>query len=143
MQTDTSQRNKSLWCDYHKDHKHETNRCQSLKFLVKKLIKAGYLRRYIRELDHGVVSGQATNKIIADATIPSESKPAINYIMGSPSHETDKCQSLKFLVKKLIKAGHLKRYIIELNHGVVSGQAANKIIANATIPSESKPVITI
>ena len=51
IQTDLSQRNKSLWCDYHKDHGHETDKCQSLKFLEEKMIKTGHLMRYIREID--------------------------------------------------------------------------------------------
>ena len=41
--------------------------------------------RYIRELDHGVESGQAANRITTDVIIPSESIPAINYILGGPS----------------------------------------------------------
>ena len=57
IQTDPSQRNKFLWCDYHRDHEHETNRCRSLKFMAEKLIKARHLRRYVREPDHGVESG--------------------------------------------------------------------------------------
>ena len=32
------QRNWSLRCDYHRDHDHETNHCQGLKFLVERLI---------------------------------------------------------------------------------------------------------
>ena len=35
-------------------------------------------------------------------------------------YETDRCRSLKFLVEKLIKVGHLKRYIREINNGVES-----------------------
>ena len=61
--------------------------CRSLKFLVEKLIKVGHLRRYTRELDHGVESGQVVDKITAGATVPSESTPAINYIMGGPSDD--------------------------------------------------------
>ena len=57
IQTDPAQRNKSLRCDYHRDHGHETNRCRSLKFLVEKLIKAGHLRRYLKEEDQGEESG--------------------------------------------------------------------------------------
>ena len=46
MRAGPDQRNRSLRCDYHRDHGHETNHCQSLKFLVEKLIRAGHLRRY-------------------------------------------------------------------------------------------------
>ena len=49
MRVNPDQCNQSLRCDYHRDHEHETNRCQSLKFLVEKLIRARHLRRYIRE----------------------------------------------------------------------------------------------
>ena len=34
IQTDPSQRNKSIQCDYHRDHGHEADRCRSLKFFV-------------------------------------------------------------------------------------------------------------
>ena len=65
IQRDPSQRNKSLRCDYHKDHGHETDRCQSIKFMVEKFIKVGHLRRYVREPDHGVESRQAVDRITA------------------------------------------------------------------------------
>ena len=41
IQTDPSQRNKSLWCDYHIDHGHETNICRSLKFFCGKSYQSG------------------------------------------------------------------------------------------------------
>ena len=63
IQADHSQRNKSLQCGYHRDHGHKTDRCRSLKFLVEKLIKAGHLRRYVKEVDHREESGQATDRI--------------------------------------------------------------------------------
>ena len=53
IQTDPAKRNKSLRCDYHRDHGHETDRCRSLKFIVEKLIKARHLKRYLREVDQG------------------------------------------------------------------------------------------
>ena len=87
IQTDLSQRNKSLRCDYHRDHGYETDRCRSLKFLVEKLIKEGHLRRYIIEPDHGVELGQAANRIIASATIRTKSRLAINYILGGSSND--------------------------------------------------------
>ena len=47
MRVGPDQCNRSLRCDYHRDHGHETNHCQSLKFLVERLIRAGHLRRYL------------------------------------------------------------------------------------------------
>ena len=79
-----TRKKKSLRCDYHKDHGHEIDSCSSLKFLVEKLIKMGHLRRYIREPDHEVESGQAADRFIVNTTILLESRLAINYILGSP-----------------------------------------------------------
>ena len=82
---DPSQKKKSLRCDYHKDHRHETERCRSLKFMMEKLIKVGHLRRYIREIDHGVESGQAVDRVTVSVAAQSEFRPAINHILGGPS----------------------------------------------------------
>ena len=85
IQTDPSQRNKSLQCNYHRDHGHDTNRYRSLKFMVEKLITARHLGRYIREIDHELLSGQAMDRVTAAAASSSESRSAINYILGGPS----------------------------------------------------------
>ena len=82
IQTNPSQRNKSLWCNYHRDRGHETNWYRSLKFLVENFIKVRHLRRYIREPNHGVESGQVVDRITAGAIVPSKPKLAINYILG-------------------------------------------------------------
>ena len=55
--TDSSQRNKSLQCNYHRYHGYETKNCRSQKFLVEKLIKARHFKRYIKEPDHEVELG--------------------------------------------------------------------------------------
>ena len=47
IQSDPEQCDQSLRCDYHRDHGHETNKCQTLKFLVERVIQAGHLIRYI------------------------------------------------------------------------------------------------
>ena len=72
---------------------------------MENLIKVGHLRRYIRELDHGVESGQAVNKIIAGTAVSSESRPTINYILGGPS---DDQYQLKRQQKKLLRAATVK-----------------------------------
>ena len=48
MRAGPDQCNRSLRCEYHRDHGHETNHCQSLEFLIENLIRAGHLRRYLR-----------------------------------------------------------------------------------------------
>ena len=72
---------------------------------MEKLIKAGHLRRYIRELDHWLESRQAKDRITAGATILSESRPAINYILGSAFD--DQYQS-KRQQRKLLRAATVK-----------------------------------
>ena len=85
---DPSQRKKkSLRCGYHIDHRLETDKCRSQKFLVEKLIKVGHLRRYVKEVDHGDEIGKVTDKITVGVVIPSESRPAINYILGGQSDD--------------------------------------------------------
>ena len=87
IQTDPSQRNRSLRYDYHNDHGHEIDRCRSLKFLVEKLIKAGHLRRYIREIDQGPEPRKDADKIIAGVVAPPKSRPTINYILSGTSND--------------------------------------------------------
>ena len=65
MRAGPDQRNRSLRCDYHRDHDHETNQCQSLKFIVEGLIQAGHLIRYLREPTRGVVASIAAGGAVA------------------------------------------------------------------------------
>ena len=65
------------------------------------MIIARHLRRYIREIDHGVESGQAANRVTAGATVSSESRPAINYTLGG---QFDDQYQLKHQQKKLLRA---------------------------------------
>ena len=55
--------------------------------MVEKLIKARHLRRYIKEIDHEVESGQATDKVATVVATSSESRPTINYILGGLSDD--------------------------------------------------------
>ena len=64
MRANPDQRNRSLRCEYHRDHGHETNHCQSLKFLIEKLIWAGHLRRYIQGPFGGVAAAPTVDKVV-------------------------------------------------------------------------------
>ena len=94
-------------CSYHRDHGHEIDRCRSLKFLLEKLLKVGHLKRYVKEADHREESRQATNRIITGATIPLESKPFINYILGglSANQYQSKRRQKRLLRVAIVKAG--------------------------------------
>ena len=85
MRAGPDQRNRSLQCDYHRDHDHETNHCQSLKFLIEKLIRAGHLRRYLREPTHGATAAPTTDRAVAEIEHTPEPRPIINYILGGPA----------------------------------------------------------
>ena len=85
MKAAPDQHNRSLRCDYHRDHGHETNHCQSLKFLVEKWIRAGHLRRYIREPTRGVTVAPIADMVVIDTKHASGSWPTINFILGGPT----------------------------------------------------------
>ena len=85
MRAGPDQRNRSLRYDYHRDHGHETNHCQSLKFLVEKMVRAGHLRRYLREPTRGATVAPTANRAIAEIKPAPEPRPTINFILGGPA----------------------------------------------------------
>ena len=106
MRAGPNQRNRSLRCDYHRDHGHETNHCQSLKFLVEKLIRAGHLRRYIREPISGVTAAPMADTIIVDTEHASGPKQTINFILGglADNQYQSKKQRRKMLCTASVRA---------------------------------------
>ena len=82
MRVGPDQRNRSLRCEYHRDHDHETNHCQSLKFLIEKLIRAGHLRRYLREPTRGATAAPTTDRAMVEIKHAPEPRPTINFILG-------------------------------------------------------------
>ena len=100
------QRNRSLRCYYHRDHVHETNHCQSLKFLAEKLIRAGNLRRYVREPIRGVAVAPTANKVVIDIEHTSGPQPHVNFILGGPadSQYQSKKQRRKMLRTTSVRA---------------------------------------
>ena len=73
---------------------------------MEKLIKAGHLRRYIREIGHRVELGQAANRVTVVVVTLSESRPTINYILSGPSNYRyqSKRQHKKLLRVAIVKA---------------------------------------
>ena len=105
MRENPDQRNRLLRCDYHKDHNHELNHCQSLKFLVERLILAGHLKRFIREPTQGTETAPATYRAIIATEHPSEPRPAINFVLGGPID--DQYQSKKQR-RKMLRAASVR-----------------------------------
>ena len=106
MRASPDQHNLSLRCDYHKDHGHETNQCQGLKFMIERLIRAGHLRRFIREPTRTAETAPASNRAIVAAEHSLEPKPTINFILGGPVDDQyqSKRQRRKMLRATLIRA---------------------------------------
>ena len=106
MRTSPNQRNRSLRCDYHRDHGHETNHCQSLKFLVEKLIRVGHLRRYLREPTRGTTATPTADKAVANIEHASEPRSTINFILGgsADSQYQSKKQRRRMLRAASVKA---------------------------------------
>ncbi|GFS46229.1 hypothetical protein Acr_00g0100920 [Actinidia rufa] len=49
IKTDPCKKNKNKYCEFHRDHKHNTQDCFQLKEQIVDLIKKGYLRKYIAD----------------------------------------------------------------------------------------------
>ena len=47
MKAPPHKRNKNLWCEFHQDHDHLTDKCFALKDEIEKMLKSGKLRKYV------------------------------------------------------------------------------------------------
>ena len=81
---------------------------------MERLIKAGHLRRYIKEVDRGAEFRPPVDKITVGVTSPSESRSTINYILGGLSD--DQYQS-KRQQKKLLRAATVKARVNAIHMG--------------------------
>ena len=122
IQLDPAQSNQPLRCDYHRDHEHKTNRCRSLKFMVERLIRAGHLRRYVRETDRGAEAAPAVERVAASKKLPLEPQPTINYILGSPTNDQyqSKRQKKRFLRAAIVQAWVNTIHIPDNNRAIQS-----------------------
>ena len=105
MRAGPDQRNRSLRCDYHRDHDHETNHCQSLKFLVEKLIRVGHLKRYIREPTRKAAAAPTADRVVVGTEHASGPQLAINFILRGP--DDSKYQSKKQR-RKMLRAASVR-----------------------------------
>ena len=73
--------------------------------MVERLIKVEHLRRYVKKLTVGR-NLPIVDRITVGATALSESRPAINYILGGPfdNQYQSKCQHNKLLRVATVKA---------------------------------------
>lgn len=79
---DPAKRDQSRKCAYHKEHDHTTEKCRSLHYLVKKLIRVGHLKQHIRsEEKNGETSRNPTTMV---PTTSAVLRVVIKYIHGGP-----------------------------------------------------------
>ena len=77
--------------------------------MVERLIKAGHLIRYVKEVDCGAKSMPTVNRITVGAAAPSESGSAINYILGGLFNNRQQKKLLRAAtVKALVNAVHTR-----------------------------------
>ena len=130
MRAGPDQRNRSLRCDYHRDHGHKTKNCQSLKILVEKLIRAGHLRRYLRGPTSGAPTIPPTDRAVAEIEHAPEPRPTINCILGGPAD--NQYQSKKYQRRTLQIASIRARIKAISNQGSIP--AAQPVDGSISFP---------
>ena len=113
MRTGPDQRNRSLQCDYHRDHGHETNHCQSLKFMVEKLIRACHLRQYLREPTWGAAAATTASGAVAEIEHSPGPRLTINFILGGP---TDNQYQSKKQRRRMLRTASVKARVNTINN---------------------------
>ena len=113
MRAAPDQCSRSLRCDYHRDHGHETNNCQSLKFLVEKLIRVDHLRRYLRGLTNRAPAIPATDRVVAEIEHAPEPRPTINFILGGPADNQFQSKKQR---RKMLRTTSVRARINAITH---------------------------
>ena len=74
--------------------------------MVERLIRAGHLRRYVRETVRGAKAAPMFKRIEASTKLPLEPRPTINYILGGPTDDQyqSKCQKKRLLHAATVRA---------------------------------------
>lgn len=85
LKADPTKRDHNRKCAYHKERKHTMEQCRSLHYLVKKLIRAGHLKQYVRSRVTGGETSQNQASTTPSALVAL--RAVINYIHGGPLDE--------------------------------------------------------
>ena len=80
--------------------------------MVERLIRAGHLRRFIRELTRTAETAPASNRAVVAVEHSSEPRPTINFIQGGPVD--DQYQS-KRQRRKMLRAASIRVRINTIN----------------------------
>ena len=85
LKMDPTKRDHNKKCVYHKKHRHTTEQCRSLHYLVEKLIRARHLKQYVRL---GAKDKETSrNQAFATPLALVAHRAVINYIHGGPLDE--------------------------------------------------------
>ncbi|XP_048605004.1 uncharacterized protein LOC125582375 [Brassica napus] len=83
MKAPVSFRNPGFWCDFHRDHSHETEDYVALKIEVNKLLKKRHLREFLSEKAKSHLSKETTGKPTEAAPVsPPRQDQIIHVISG-------------------------------------------------------------
>ncbi|KAK3021741.1 hypothetical protein RJ639_046087 [Escallonia herrerae] len=97
MRSAPSQRDRNLWCHYHNDHGHTTDKCESLKRAIEALIKRGHLRGYVNRRNK---KREATP--LAGREEVRENAGVINTISGGIAAGSSSGQGRKAYVREVL-----------------------------------------
>lgn len=86
MGRDPSTRDTKLRCIFHKDHRHKTMNCKTLKLLLERLVEQGHLKEYVKPDGKKADQGKEANEelVVVQANRPATRViEAIHGIMDS------------------------------------------------------------
>ncbi|GAA0165507.1 hypothetical protein LIER_20896 [Lithospermum erythrorhizon] len=74
-------RDKNRYCEYHREHGHDANKCRILKAEIKKMIKRGYLKEFIGQ-ERGRAQGRIFTPPREEESRPRDKRPSPLLVTG-------------------------------------------------------------
>ena len=97
---------------------------------MERLIKADYLRRYVRETTSGAKAAPVVERITTSAELPPKPRPTINYILGGPIDDQYQSKRQK---RRLLRAA-TTRALVNTIHVPDSSRAIQPIDGLISFP---------
>ncbi|XP_034672582.1 uncharacterized protein LOC117904180 [Vitis riparia] len=113
IRSNPSERDRNKKCDYHKDHRHTTEACISLRYMVEDLLKAGHLKQYVRTVPKGEESPHSRGP----RALATPVRAMINYIYGGP---LDDKYSSKRKRQRLLRAVTVREHVSSIRPGLAN-----------------------
>ena len=95
---------------------------------MEKLIRAGHLKRYIREPTRGVAAAPTTDKVVVGTEHASGPRPAINFILGGPA---DKQYQSKKKMRKIFREASVRAKVntVSARENIIAIQPVDCLIS--------------